>query len=466
MKNLLLLLALSLSLTSRVAAQSIRFERDSLRQVFGRGRQQNKPVFVLVAAPPTAADLPVALRNQYQRSGLSAPAVVAQLNRDFLNKEVTFGTAEARAVAQGYDVTSYPTYLYFSPAGNLVYRRAGNASAEERYRQDLAAARQALADPRNLDFYETDFARGNRTLDVLREHIRLRQRLGLPIAPALLDAYAGQLPAQALYRGPEVLFILEGGPVVGSQAFQLSHLSQRLIDSLYRALPLAKATALNNRIIRNTLARAIATNSRELALKGAGFARGTWSGDYRKGAQTYERNLLNFYQATKDTASYLRQAIPFYEQHYLNIAPDSAAKAVAALRAFRQRQAQQRQQLAANLAQPRPAAPTMTTATAVVAVGMPPAGFLQELNNGAWSIYQTGTRNQTYLWHATLWAKRAVALDPAPYNHDTLAHLLYRLGFHHEAEATQQQAVALARQAKSQAAMYERELEKMKKQTL
>jgi len=77
MKNLLLLLALSLSLTSRVAAQSIRFERDSLRQVFGRGRQQNKPVFVLVAAPPTAADLPVALRNQYQRSGLSAPGMVA-----------------------------------------------------------------------------------------------------------------------------------------------------------------------------------------------------------------------------------------------------------------------------------------------------------------------------------------------------------------------------------------------------
>lgn len=98
--------------------------------------------------------------------------------------------------------------------------------------------------------------------------------------------------------------------------------------------------------------------------------------------------------------------------------------------------------------------------------GSPPAAFLQELNNGAWNIYQTGTRNKEYLWHATMWSKRTVDLDPMFYNFDTLAHLLYRLGFYQEAEAREQQALSLAKQHKMPAAPYEQALDKMRKRTL
>ena len=155
--------------------------------------------------------------------------------------------------------------------------------------------------------------------DLLRRYLTKRRDLQLPIEPALLDAYARQLPAQAFYRPAEVLFILESGPVVGSPAYQLSHLSQKLIDSLYKSVPLPRRIAFNNLIIKNTLAQAEATKDRTLAEKGAGFARGTWNGDYLKGQRTYERNMLNFYQAVKDTASYLRQAVPYYERYYLNL---------------------------------------------------------------------------------------------------------------------------------------------------
>ncbi len=65
-----------------------------------------------------------------------------------------------------------------------------------------------------------------------------------------------------------------------------------------------------------------------------------------------------------------------------------------------------------------------------------------------------------------VWSKRTVDLDPTAYNNDTLAHLLYRLGFYAEAEAREQQAVELARQGKLPSRMYEQEIAKMKKRQL
>ncbi|WP_208132995.1 hypothetical protein [Hymenobacter sp. BT559] len=453
----------------RLRAQAIHFEKDSLTQVFAKARQQNKPVFLLFAPPPPSANLPPALKAERSKSGLYTPAVVEKLNQGFLNKELVFGTAETGAAARRYNVTGYPSYLYFNPDGNLLYRRLGNSSNVDTYLRDLAAAEQARQDPQNLSHLAAEVQQGNASADLLRRYLTKRRDLKLPIEPALLDAYARQLPAQAFYKPAEVLFILECGPVVGSPAFQLSHLSQKLIDSLYKSVPLPRRIVFNNLIIKNTLAQAEATKDRALAEKGASFARGTWNGDYLKGQRTYERNMLNFYQTVKDTASYLRQAVTFYERYYLNLPADTMKKQLEALRAFRQRQPAVLHHLD-SAARQRAAGHTpvavATTTVRPVAVGGPPASFLQELNNGAWAIYQTGTRNKNYLWHATTWSKRTVDLDPLPYNYDTLAHLLYRLGYYAEAEAREQQAASLARQQKVPASGYEHELEKMRKRTL
>ena len=264
-----------------------------------------------------------------------------------------------------------------------------------------------------------------------------------------------------------MLFILESGPVVGSQAYQLTRLNQQLIDSLYRVLPLPQRMAINGLIIKNTMAQATAAKDRSLAEKGANFARSTWNNDYARGGRTYERNMLAFYQSTKDTTAYLRQAVPYYERYYLNLPADSVKKALVALQAFRQRQPALLQRLDSAARQRarglRPGAVASTVQQ--ITVG-PPAAFLQELNNGAWAIYQTGTRNKNCLTHAITWSKRTVDLDPAAYNNDTLAHLLYQLGFFAEAEAREQRAVELARQEKVAASSYQQALEKMRKRIL
>ncbi len=449
-------------------AQAIKFEKDSLSQVFTKAQQQNKPVFLLLAPPPPAANLPPALKAERSKSGLYAPTVADKLNQDFLSKELAFGTAEAGVAARRYNVTSYPTYLYFSPDGSLLYRRLGNTNGAEQYLKDIAAAQEAQQDPQSLSHLAAEFRRGNRDAELLKHYLLKTRALRLPVEPAVLDAYAQQLPAQAFYQPTEVLFVLESGPVVGSPAFQLSHLSQKLIDSLYRVLPLPQRVAINNLIINTTMAQATTAKDRSLAEKGANFARSTWTNDYAKGARTYERRMLTFYQSIKDTTAYLRQAVPYYERYYLNLPADTVKKALEALRVFRQQQPALLQRLDSAARQRAAGRRPVAVASTVrpVAAGSPPAPFLQELNNGAWAIYQTGTRNKNYLSHALTWSKRTVDLDPAAYNNDTLAHLLYRLGFYAEAETRQQRAVELARQEKQAFAPYQQELAKMRKRSL
>jgi hypothetical protein len=449
-------------------AQTIRFEKESLKVVFAKAKQQGKPVFLLLSSPPPSASLSPEMRKLRTESGLTAPAVATALNTGFLNKELAFGSAESAAVVRKYTVSQWPTYLYFSPDGNLLYRSLASSSNPERYLKDLRAVQEAQASSQSLSAFQTRFEQGNRSADFLKQYISKQRELGQLVEPELLDAYVQQLPVSAFSRADDVLFILENGPVVGSRAQQLTRLNQKLYDSLYRVLPSAQRKAINNRIISNTMTQAIATKDRNLASRGAEFARGSWSNNYQQGSNAYETNMMRFLSAIKDTAGYLHMAVSYYDRKNASVSPDSARRAVAASQAFRKAQDETRQRLAKSLPPPSKTTLDMRTTTTMRATPAsgPPAYFLQDLNNGAWMMYQTGTHNGQYLWRALQWSKRTVDLDPAAHNYDTLAHLLYRLRFFSEAVAMQEQAVAAARQEKASTDGFEHELEKIKKHTL
>ena len=464
MKILFLVSTALLALVASAQAQQLRLAPDSLRLVQAQARQQQKPLLVVVASPPAPASLPPVLRKARSQSGLTDPAVAQVLNQDFLVKELAFNAPEGAALVRQYTVTTYPTYLYFAPDGTLLYRRFGNTTNVAAYQKDIAAARLALADPHNLSYYQAEYARGNRGADFLRQYLAKRQQLGEVVEPALLDAYADQLPAKAFDRAADVQFILELGPVVGGRAFQLSHLNKMLIDSLYRVLPLAQRMAINHRIISRTVAQAVATRSQSLAQQGAIFARGTWTNNPARGQRSYENNMLDFYRLTKDTTNFLRQAAWFYERYYMAVSPDSARRAMAAQASQQAEQQANRQRLLAGEGRPPGTAPgTTMVATTVRTSGGPEPAFVNELNTGAWNVYLTGTRNRDYLSRAVQWSKRSVDLAPRAAYYDTLAHLLYRLRFYAEAEAMQQQAVAHAEPDNSSPQQYEQELAKMKK---
>jgi hypothetical protein len=267
---------------------------------------------VVLAVPAAEGQIPPLLSGAPRKSGLTAPAVSAVLNTEFLTKEMPFEGDESAALKRKYSVVRYPTYLYFNPDGALLYRSTGSYTTEAHYLNDLKAFRQAQADPRNLSYYQAEFQKGNRAVDFLKQYLLKRRELEQRIEPALLDAYVQQLPVKAFRQGSEVLFVLENGPVVSSQAYQLTHSGNKLTDSLYKALPLPQRRAINNRIISNTMAEATATKNARLAMEGANFARASWTNNYVRGTRAYETNMLAFYHNTKDTTSCLRQAVAFY----------------------------------------------------------------------------------------------------------------------------------------------------------
>ncbi|GAB2788334.1 hypothetical protein HNQ93_003057 [Hymenobacter luteus] len=456
------LLFLFLSLLVHAApAQQLRFEKDSLDNVLKKARKLQKPVFLLLIAPPPQSGLSKEKQEQFYGTGLDDASVAPVLQREFLLVQASFNTPEGKRTARRYHVSAYPTYLYLHPDGTVLHRSFGNTRDPQRYLRDFDVFRRKLADPANLSQLEQRYAAGEREARFLRQYIQARRSVGAPISPALLDAYVGELPVKAFDQFAEVLFVHECGPVVDSRAYKLARLNKRLVDSMYAVLPLAQRVAFNNLIINNTMQAAIATRDQGLAQQGANFARGSWSGkDFTRGMRTYEQNMLRYYQALRDTTHYLPLLISFYERHYMATPADTIRRQRAAQQALR---SFQQPTPYPNLARPDLGA---TVVRMVPAVRGGVDTYALDLNNGAWTVYTSGTRRTSYLTQAMRWSQRTIDLDPRAAYYDTLAHLLYALRLYTEAEATQQKAIAQAKKENLPGADFQQVLRKIKTRTL
>ncbi|MDF7814421.1 hypothetical protein [Hymenobacter sp. YC55] len=447
---------------SSVSAQQLKFEKDSLGAVLQRAQKLQKPVCLFfVSVPPTSEQSKEKLERIYG-TGLDDAPVAEVLERDFLLVKAPISTPEGQRLARRYSVSTFPTYLYLHPNGTVLHRSFANTRDPERYLRDIATFRQKLASPDNLSALEKRYRQGERNVQFLRLYLTTKRSVGGLISPELLDTYVQELPAKAFNDYSEVVFIHECGPVVESRAYKLARLNQKLVDSMYATLPLARRTAFNNLIISNTMRAAITRRDQTLAMQGAGFARGSWasSRDYNRGARAYEQNMLHYYQSLRDTAHYLPMLTRFYERYYMAVVPDTIRRQQAAQQVIRG--PFQNTQPYPNLAQPDSAAKMVW----VNPKARVPDTYALDLNNGAWAVYISGTRRSEYLTQAMRWSLRTIGLDPrAPY-YDTLAHLLYALRLTTEAEVTQQKAIAQAKREGQSTDQYQEVLRKIKSRTL
>ncbi|WP_181304478.1 hypothetical protein [Rufibacter sp. XAAS-G3-1] len=429
-----------------------------MEEVLAKARIEGKPVFIHLTLPDNPArNLP---GNVSFTSALEDPAVVKAFNAQFLNVLVPRNTPQGSQLIRQFVVKQYPTYLYLSSDGNLIHRSTSNSSSPQKYLNDLKAFKEKAASTHNLSYFQKEFEQGRRTPDFLEQYLKLRQKMGLAPDLDLLETYVSQLPVSEFDKFSTVQFILEQGPVVESKAFVFSRSNQTILDSLYRSLPFSQRSDINNSIINNTMRKATATKDVTLAQKGAQFARTTWQQNYLRGQRAYQSNMVSYYKSVKDTANYLREAVNYYERYYMALSADSVQKIMAA-------EAERRNTIMPPSSKRKPA-PTseevVREETAIVASNS--SSFLLQLNNAAYSIYETGTQNPTYLTKAMLWSKRTVDLDPSAPFYDTLAHLLYRLQLYAEAEAMQQKAVDLASKANLSADRFKQGLQKIKARTL
>ncbi|RZK20595.1 MAG: hypothetical protein EOO86_03940 [Pedobacter sp.] len=71
-----------------------------------------------------------------------------------------------------------------------------------------------------------------------------------------------------------------------------------------------------------------------------------------------------------------------------------------------------------------------------------------------------------HLTKAMLWSRRSIELKPFAGYYDTLAHILYRMGYYEEAISTQQKAIEKAKAENMPTTNFEKELKKIKTKTL
>lgn len=99
----------------------IRFFGGTWQQALDEARRQHKPIYLDVYTtwcPPC---------QRMAREAFPNPAVGAAFNDRFIVCQVNAELGEGPELARRYGIASYPTALYFTPAGELVHRSVGYA---------------------------------------------------------------------------------------------------------------------------------------------------------------------------------------------------------------------------------------------------------------------------------------------------------------------------------------------------
>lgn len=325
---------------------------------------------------------------------------------------------------------------------------------------------------KSVSEFAKDYEADNSNNAKLKKLIDARKKAGTIDNAELIEKYVNNLKIGDFNDYQTVLYILEAGPYSDGTAYKLAYTNRTIIDSIYRSEPLAKRIALNHAIINNTMWDAARKKNLQRANAGANFTRATYSKDYRAGEKAFNSQMLWYYTTVKDTASYFRTASYFYDNHYMNISADSIKK-IEARQLEVQRKTRQEVSNRSTISNAKRDSifknidPKLLRTESFTIVGTGnTSSYANELNNAAWKFYELGTKNINYLTKAMIWSRRSIDLSPNSAYYDTLAHILYRMGYYEEAIKTQQDAIKKARGIKSNIQVLEKELEKFKKRTI
>ncbi|SKB86468.1 thioredoxin family protein [Daejeonella lutea] len=446
MKKSIIVLCALLLCSGIARSQTIKYE-SSLAKAEKESIAQNKPLSILVTIQPPA------FVNNFL-SGLQDEQVVKKFNENFVNFKIDRSDSASKEIITKYKLQGFPVFVFVDSKGGLLYQRVGNLPPPM-FSAMLDEAMER-SKGKSLVEYDRQYASGNDSVAFLKEYINKRINAGITSNADIIEKYVNNLAVRDLNNYNEVLFILKSGPLADGRAYTLVNTNRKMVDSVFKREMYDVRVAINNRIIENTMASAIATKNMARAFAASAFTQRTWNSDFLQGQKSSSARMLQYFSAIKDTTAYFRQAIQHYDRFYMNIGVDSIRKL------DRKIEDQARSNANEQAALSRPPGAGIRS----VSYAVPSSTTAADLNNGAYNIYMTGTRNQNTLSKAMLWSKRSIELIPNAASYDTLAHILYRLGFHAEALTTQEKAIALAKEEKSDVKQLQDELLKIKNKTL
>lgn len=448
MKTIICLLIFTACVNIAIS-QTINYER-SFSQAKAKSLAQNKPLAILIIHDsPKYSSMFNALQNV---------KVVAAYNQNFINHRLNPADTAALNIMKEYNITHSPSFLFLDSKAGPLLRYYGILTIPDTL-ISLAGRVVAAGKEKSLVDYDREYKAGSRDRAFFESYINKRKQAGITSNAKLIDEYVDQLTVSDLNRYSEVLFILKAGPIIDGKAYKLAHTNQKIIDSIYKTEPLDERIAMNNVMTANTMIAATTEKDVQKAYSAARHTLNSWGSNYKEGQKNFHQKMVQYYWAVKDTASYLQQASDLYDSQYMNVSVDSLKKMEKQTNEEAKKAAMEK----AKAMQPKGSKKPFSF---VVPLTNNVNTYSTELNNAAYSFYMTGTRKPEYLTKALLWSKRSIELKPMSAYYDTLAHLLYRLGFYAEAENTQLKAVELAKTEQANVKQMQDELLKIRNRTL
>ncbi|MEJ7691471.1 hypothetical protein [Daejeonella sp.] len=437
MKNVLSILCLLLLCWTGSFAQQINYE-NSLEKAEKLARKENKILALLIASesPTNSAEILPALKD---------PNITAKFNEHFVNFKIDRSDSASVRLVKKYYVKNFPVFIFINGKGRLLLKKTGNIPSH------------LISDMLDRAMDDERYLSGDKSTTFLKHYINKRISRGITNNAKQIEEYVNGLSPENLNTYSEVLFILQAGPRIDGRANALLNTNKNLIDSVYKT-ELKNVTAdINTRMIANTMASAIAHKKINRARVAADFTR--WSLREKSpliGQEEWDGKLLQYYYGVKDTKSVLRHTVNYYDTYYMNVGVDSIRKRDEKNRAITRSYGKE---LAAS--GKRSGADIRSRGYTYGSLE-----YSMMLNIGARSILATETKNHMFLSKAMSWSGRSVDLNPNSSNHDTLAHLQYRLGLYAVAEATLQKAIQMHTAANRDTTKMEEDLKKIKKRTL
>lgn len=435
MRKLLLLLLISpLSLL----AAGINFYSGTWKEVLAEAQKQKKTIFIDIYTTWCGPC------KQMSKNVFTDTRVGDKFNASFINYKIDAEKGEGTELAAKFGVLAYPTYLFVSPEGELIYRSMGLMSADK----FIIEADKALEFARvysPMAVMDREYNAGKRSPEFLYEYLKRRNMTNADNTK-LTDEYIRAID-ESEYKTEKVLSVIAPNVnSIDSKAFEI------LIGSLSRFMYLTNQQQKSvlqgiSKAKINTLRKAIETRDKTLLEKLIKVVHQT---SYTpNGAKIEEKQFrLEFAKATKDGENYKKIAMIEAPILMKKTKADLDKETEKMYEALKEKQLDETSNQYKMIYENLKDGALKSTA--------------YQLNEYAWGYVQM-IDNRKDLEEALKWSARAIELVETPANLDTYANLQYKLGQKSQAIKTQKQAIKLAKKSGGNTSELEETLKNMRR---
>lgn len=425
-----------------------------LQQAYIQATQQDKLIFLMIESADCQQCNDVvdkALQNDTLKNFISS---------NFIGIRLTAEHPDLNFLKEKYNTVEGNSILFLDKLGTLVSRMNMSTSDYKRYITQGKYALNRKTEADGLRALELDALTGKLTTDNIFELMYKRKALALPI-DALLDQYVRQLPTDSLTSFSTIQRIVRLSPILKSKADSVVRKNAQLYNAVWSSFNPTEQVNINKDIIFKTRQKAAQEKNLAKGKEVAQYARLSYT-DKEAGERSYAYIMMEFFRDIKDTASFLKSAVDYYERFQKNLNVADIKK-------------QDSARLAALTKMHRNARPVKDTTingklirrTVSTFRYSPKANYYsQVLNNGARSFYNM-TKDPIYLKKALQWAANANEFYESPYVLDTYARLLYKIDKKNADQAIQleEKAITLLKTQGGPTNKHNEVLNKMKQKT-